>query len=282
MRFIFTLISLLITGLSSQTAHATESEKFVVYYSDKAPARSFNNYQLLVLDSRYHPPLSELSEGGSKTLLGYISLGEVEKTTAHFDTVKKNGLLFEENKNWKGSYGIDIRSPIWHKLVVENLVPGILRDGFDGIFIDTLDGPLELERANPSKYRGMAEATSQLIQAIRMHYPSIKIMVNRAYSALPLIAPYIEMELGESVFHTYNFDKKTYHPVSENDYITQVRWLQDAKTKNPKLKIYTLDYADKNDAPKIAEIYKTQRANGFIPYVTTISLTDIVEEGSVN
>jgi len=285
MRVLIILLAIFIEALSSIKAYAEDKEKFVVYYSDKADVKSFENYDLIILDSRYHPPINALTERG-KTVLGYISLGEIQQKNPYFSIVKTSGALLAENQNWKGSYGVDIRAPLWQQTVIEEMIPAILRDGFDGIFIDTLDSPLDLERTNPKKYSGMIDASVRLIQAIRLHYPAIKIMVNRAYAALPRIAPYLDMELGESVRHTYNFQKKTYEPASETDYMLQVKWLQDVQMRNKKLKIYTLDYADKNDVAKIVNIYSTERANGFIPYVTTVSLTELVEEpiqsGSAN
>src|SRR4051794_26351776 len=65
------------------SAYGTGNEKFAVYYSDRAPVEQFGHYQLLVLDSRSPPPLQPLAEEG-KLLLGYISLGEVEKTSPYY------------------------------------------------------------------------------------------------------------------------------------------------------------------------------------------------------
>ncbi len=196
--------------------------------------------------------------------------------------LKKNGVLLKENENWKGSYGVDIRDPLWQKIVLEEIIPGLLRQGFDGIFFDTLDSPIELERANPKLYKGMNDAALQIIQAVRRNYPSIKIMVNRAYTILPKIAPYIDMELGESVYSSYDFSKKSYGKVEKELYLLQVKWLQEAKSRNPNLKIYTLDYADKNDGKRIADIYRVQLANGFNPYVTSIGLNEIFQETSLS
>jgi len=258
-------------------AYGAENDKFAVYYSDRAPPERFNSYQLLVLDRIHHPPLSSLTENG-KTLLGYISLGEIEETSPYFSTLKANGLVLQENKNWKGSYFIDIRKPLWQKIVIEEIIPRVLQDGFDGVFFDTLDSPLELERKNPGKYAGMSDAAVHFIEGVRMHYPSIKIMLNRSYAILPRVAPDIDMALGESIIGEYDFNKKAYVRVKESLYLEQVQRLQDAKRSNPALKIYTLDYADTNDHKAIADIYRLERANGFTPYVASVGLDELVDE----
>src|SRR3990172_5248627 len=48
---------------------------------------------------------------------------------------------------------------------------------------------------------------------IRLHYPTIKIMMNRAYEILPEVEQSIDMELGESVFADYDAKAKTYRLV---------------------------------------------------------------------
>jgi uncharacterized protein (TIGR01370 family) len=277
MRAVLFLMTLLFFVLPATAGHSTENEKFAVYYSDKAPVAKFKPYQLLVFDSSHHPPLQPLKEEG-KTILGYVTLGEIDSANPSFASLKSHGLVLQENPNWKGSYYVDIRDPLWAKTMIEDTIPAVLRQGFDGIFLDTLDDPLDLEENDSTKYAGMTEAATHLVQAIRMHYPTIKIMMNRAYAILPAVASSIDMELGESVFADYNFDKKTYDKVDDEDYQDQLESLQDAKQANPQLKVYTLDYANPSDRKTIGEIYKIERENGFIPYVATVELDQVVDE----
>jgi hypothetical protein len=42
--------------------------------------------------------------------------------------------------------------------------------------------------------------------------------------------------------------------------------------------VFTLDYWNPEDAAGIRRIYRTERANGFHPYVATIKLDRIVRE----
>jgi polysaccharide biosynthesis protein PelA len=280
MRPILFLMFSSLGAVLATTSYGMQREKFAVYYSDQAPIEHFSNYQLLVLDRKYHPPLQPLAEKG-KMLLGYVSLGEIETTSPYFEVLKRHGLVLEENKNWPGSHFADLRDPLWHKIVIENIIPAVLRDGFNGVFFDTLDSPLEMERRDPAKYGGMSEAAIRLIEAVRLHYPQAKIMVNRAYPILPRIAPKIDMVLGESMLSDYDFDKKTYVRVTDVLYQQQVPWLEEAKRHNPGLKIYTLDYADTKDQKAIADIYRQQRAKGFIPYVASIELDELVDEPGI-
>jgi uncharacterized protein (TIGR01370 family) len=269
---------MLIAGLLPFHATAAAAPStYAIYYADKEPAAAFESYDLVVFDSDRYPPIATLKEKG-KIVLGYISLGEVEKYRPYFNDVKKAGLLIEKNEVWTDAYKVDVRNPLWTKMVIEQLVPEILAKGFDGVFLDTLDNPGDLERTNPARFRGMTHAAAQLVKAIKHNFPKALIMQNRGYELLPEVAPHIDMVLGESVYTDYNFDKKTYGFVPTDLYQLQVKMMKDAQKIAPNLKVYTLDYWKEDDSKTITQIYKTQRENGFIPYVATIALDKIVHE----
>ncbi len=251
--------------------------RWLVYYSDKASPDAFREYQVIVLQSENYPALRP-RVGRGKTLLGYLSLGEVEQDREYFADVKAEKILLQENENWKGSYFVDLRDPRWTKRVLDQLIPGILRRGFDGLFFDTLDNAPHLEQTDPDRYRGMTAAAVSLVRAIRLRYPGIKIMLNRAYEILPQVEQQIDMELGESVFADYDFGTKPYRLVQRDLYREQVKLLQAVQKRRPGLKIFTLDYWDPADIAGIARIYREQRANGFEPYVATVELDRIVRE----
>ena len=250
---------------------------WAVYYADREPTHAFEPYGLLVLDSRTHPPLRPLKDRG-KTLLGYISLGEVETHRPWFDRVKGWGILDQENPNWPGSFYVDVRDRRWVKLVVEELVPNLLRAGFDGIFLDTLDNPPHLERTDPTRWAGMTEGAARLVKAIRANWPRIRIMQNRAYEILPQTARAVDYALGESVYSGWDFAARQAHRQSEEDYRFQVDALKGAKAINPALGLFTLDYWDPADTAGVRDIYARQRANGFAPYVSVVDLDRLVPE----
>ncbi len=256
---------------------AGQLSPWAVYYHNSLPPEAFDSYSLVVLDSDAHPDISPLLESG-KTVLGYISLGEVAEYRSWYKEVENKGLLLRENQFWPGSYLIDLRDQRWTKKVIEELIPNILKQGFSGIFIDTMDNASELERIDPVKYRGMTSSAADLIKAIRLNYPEIKIMLNRGYDLLPLVGDVIDITLGESVYSTYNHGTKSYELVNKKLYKQQVKILHNAARKFPSLQIYTLDYCDPKDEERIKTIYSTQRSNGFTPFVSTIALDKLIKE----
>lgn len=214
---------------------AQAQKPWAVYYSDQLPLEAFRPFGLLVLDSKYHPPLEPLSAQG-KTLLGYISLGEVEEHRYYYGEVKAEGILLMENKFWPGSFFVDVRDPRWARRVLEELIPRLLQRGFDGIFIDTMDNPPHLEREDPKKYRGMTDAAVNLLRSIRRHFPNIPIMLNRGYDLYDQGGAYVDMLLGESVYADYDFEEKTYQLVEPRLYKIWSSLIVETKGRNPFLR----------------------------------------------
>ena len=254
---------------------SVQQSPWMVYYGSELASSAFSSYELVVLDNENHTLVPPLVDKG-KTVLAYLSLGEVEQYRPWFASVKAEGLLLSENKSWPGSFLTDLRDVRWTSRVIEDLIPTILRRGFHGVFLDTLDNAAALERQNPEKYKGMTDAAVQLVLTIRRHYPEIKIMMNRGYEILPHVGYAIDMELGESVYSDYDFTTKKYALVEDSLNQFQVSLLQDAADKFSALKIYTLDYWNPEDKKGIAQIYQLQQENGFSPLVSTIGLDKII------
>ena len=271
------LLSLLAILAGGMTGSSLGRARWAVYYSDKASPGEFLGYGLVVFDSDRHPPLQPLIAGGA-TVLGYLSLGEIEQQRAWFGQVREMGILLGENANWPGSHYVDVRDAGWRHMVTGQLAQAILAQGFHGIFLDTLDDPVELERRDAERCRGMTAAAIDLVRELRRQFPSIKIMLNRGYALLPQVGGAIDIALGESVYGTYDFARKVYRAVPTAEYREQVQLLQQARKLHPRLRICTLDYWDPADRDGIRKIYRMQRANGFDPYVATVGLDQLTKE----
>jgi polysaccharide biosynthesis protein PelA len=252
-------------------------QPFAVYYARTAPTEQLQRYNLLVLDNENHGPLRPLLTP-ARTVLGYLSVGEVGNHRSYFSAAREEGLLLMENENWKGSFMVDLRLSGWRKRVVDELVPSILAQGFDGLFLDTLDNAGHLERVDPVRFAGMKTAAVALVRELRERFPDAVIMLNRGYDLLDEAAPHIDAVLGESVYASYDFAAKEYRLVPEPLYRQQLEILTGAKRRAPHLAVYTLDYWNPEDRVGRRKIYEVQRSNGFVPYVATIELDRLIEE----
>jgi uncharacterized protein (TIGR01370 family) len=261
----------------SSSTQDVPPDRWIVYYGNQEPSETFASCPYVVFDSRYHPPISPLLGQGRK-IVGYLSLGEASPDYDYFSDLESAGILIQPSTTWPGNQYIDVRDRRWRERVYDQLVPWVLGQGFDGVFLDTLDSPLAMEESDPVGYSGMAAAAATLVQDMRRRHPGITIMLNRSYRLLPVVEQYIDVAVAESVYATYDFDRKVYVMVSPENYAQQLSWLRAAQIRRPQLKIFTLDYCDPGDRALIQEIYRVERQNGFCPYVTSIDLATVVAE----
>jgi uncharacterized protein (TIGR01370 family) len=228
-------------------------------------------YEMLVLEPHHQRPIAPL-RGEGATLLGYVSLGEVEKRRPYFAGLDAAGALGAANPDWPDARRADLRHPAWTAAVLDRIVPQILNLGYDGIFIDTMDNAEAMERQDPLGAKDMVAAGARLIAAIRARFPAIRIMLNRGYALLDRVAPSIDYVLGESMASRWNFSTKRYDLLSDSDWAWQADRLRAAKAINPAMVVTTLDYWDMADTRQVAALYARERAAGFAPYVSTLAL----------
>ena len=101
---------------------------------------------LLVLepDHQWHPRV--LRRSGQK-VLAYLSLGEIHKTRPYYAALAARvGVLASPNPRWPDAVAVDPGAPAWWGVVLEEVVPQILAQGYDGLFLDTLDDAGSLVR----------------------------------------------------------------------------------------------------------------------------------------
>lgn len=241
------------------------------YYADDAVRR----YRLAVLDSDVEK--AAIEQAGERLLLGYLSIGEVASSRAYYPELAEAGLLGATNPNWPDANYIDMRDERWCRMVVDKLVPAILSGGFAGIFVDTLDNAEFLEVSGPEKCAGMMNGAARIIREIHAAHPDAPIMINRGYGTIPQLAGSFSMLLGESVISRFD-GKGGYEYLPDSDYHWQKTKMLEARSRDPDLLLFSLDYWNPEDRAAIEEIYRKERANGFIPYVATPELNVIVAE----
>lgn len=272
-----TTLFLLISGIAPSfalTAAPTKpsAKSWVVYYNDEIPYQRFIGYDIIAFDSDSYPNFSQRRPG--QVILGYLSTSEAETYRDYYGQIEKLGVLLGSSELWKEHRIIDIRKSEWRKYFINKLVPDVLKKGFDGIMLDTIDSAIYLEEENPKKYKGMKAAALQFMIELRQTYPHIKLMLNRGFEIAEQAAPYLDYILAESIRVEHDFDNNTDMLFPKSTYNEYVRILHAAQRKNPKLEVVTLDYWKMKSvyARKIRLIYEEQRKNGFIPYVSTPDL----------
>ncbi len=263
--------ALLLAGCS------TGPKNWVAYYGADAPPEVMQGFDLVVVDPGYRGSITTLKARGAK-VLAYLSIGEIAKHHKAFIRAQQAGLLLRENVNWKGAWVVDVRDPRWQQLVVEELATALLRRGFDGLFLDTIDSPLHLGHTEAARFPGMKAATVRLIQALHRRHPDAALMLNGGLPIVGSLKDAVHMLAIESTLSTWDFQKKVPLWRTPAERSAALGRLQQAKMANPSLRIFTLDYWDPADAASVHRIYAEQRARGFVPYVATIALNRVVSE----
>ena len=261
---------------SSKQALEKGSEKWVVTYHNNTPVTDLFNYDLVVLDASHGYDVRSLV-AREQTVLAYVSIGEVENYRPYFKQAKKSGVVLQENKNWPGSYYVDVRKPAWTKLIIEQVIPDLLRQGYTGLMLDTIDNPIYLA-SKGKDYKGMDKAAANLVKAVRHHYPDIHLMLNRGFEILPEVAPSINSVLAESTYTTYDFETKKPRKLNAEERAYSANAIKAAEARNDRLKVYSLDYWPTNDTDGVKEIYTEQAKRGYVPYVSTVELDKVFHQ----
>ncbi len=263
----------LFLSLLALPAAATDAPRWAAYYGENKDWEAFSTYDLIVFEPDHHPPVRPLT-GQGRDVLAYISLVEVEPSRAYYTRLKQAGLILEQTEIARPV--IDVRNPQWMAFVIEEMIPLYVREGFTGLMLDTVDSANALEAADPARYRGMGAAAAATIRHIRMHYPYLKLMLNRGFEVLPAVQADVDMVLAESIY--IDSREEVAQPFPDNHYRDALGILERARQENPRLLLFSLDYWDMNDTTGVKDIYAQQREAGLIPYVSTRDLQTLYAE----
>ena len=248
---------------------------WLCYYGLDAPLEAYGRFDLVVFDATYHPALKRRADGGP-ILLGYLSAAEVLEEGPWW-TRAQSSILVEKRPQWN-SWVVDLRDAEWQEILIREAVPRILDQGFDGLFLDTLDSALALELwRDAPRYKGTVRAAVRLLETLRSTYPDAMIAVNRGLPVLPRTAAFVDVLVLEGLSSIYEGPETGYIRVDEGVRRLLLEQLEEGLKKNPRLPVLTLDYASEDRPDLVWEAIANARRKGFVPYVATNNLDRIQE-----
>ncbi|WP_320169592.1 endo alpha-1,4 polygalactosaminidase [Maridesulfovibrio sp.] len=242
------------------------------YYGSADRTSDLLKFDLCVLSETGQDPAPLRSQG--RKALAYISLGELHGNSQYLEEAKKQGLLSRYNENWD-SWVVDVRRPEWRKLLFDKLIPNALARGYDGLFFDTLDSPIDMQRRDPDAYKGTERACVELVRAIREKFPDLILCQNRGFEIIRRTAPYLDYLLIEGLTCSMAPDSKEASAVPHADRDFLLAKTAEAVKANPKLVVLSLDYAPADDSFNIGSACEFSRKQGFVPYVSTPALDEV-------
>lgn len=114
------------------------------------------NYDILIIDAFYNDGkqftiddinrLKTKKNGGKRMVISYMSIGEAEDYRYYWDLnweFEPPVWLGEENPRWKGNYKVLYWNKDWQDLIIskeDSYLNRILNSGFDGVYMDIIDG----------------------------------------------------------------------------------------------------------------------------------------------
>jgi uncharacterized protein (TIGR01370 family) len=247
--------------------------RWIAYYGNKALASSFYGYDPIVFYPRAHPILAPLMVAG-KTLLAYVSFGDISVKDFYYQEAKTQKLILEKSPFNNERFLVDVRNPNWEALLLSTIIPEILTEGFGGVCIcniDSLVNLVNLELYNPQKYAGVTEAAISLLGKIRQQFPGYKMMIDMQ-GLLHMgdkFVDYADMLLYEHLSTKQEGKSVTLRAAQE--YALVASQLQNIAAKKEGVQVYTLDFwptSGKDNETVVANIYAHHRSLGFIPYVS--------------
>jgi hypothetical protein len=246
---------------------------WAVYYG-AAPeaARDLSRFDAVVLDPARHPPLEAVKRQGA-LLLMYVSLGEVNIHHATYPAIAHEPWVLRTNPDWPEARQLDPRAPGYERWLLDQIVPAALAGPVDGLFLDTADTPLELERGEPARFRGAADALARVLEALHRAHPRALLVLN---GGLPLVDRARGVLSGvavESIFTDYDLKRKRYRLRSAAEAREKLAAVR--RIAGLGLPVVTLEYAPPADRQWINRLIHDSRAAGFVPYISTIGLDQV-------
>jgi polysaccharide biosynthesis protein PelA len=275
------LAAALVLGLGGASAPAASSIRplagvrtWAVYYA-AAPeaAADLARFDVVVLDPHAHPPLPLVKRHGS-LLLTYVSLGEVNTNHPEYAAIAGEPWVLSPNPSWPDARRLDVRAPAYERWLLDRVVPGALAGPVNGLFLDTADTALDLEQADPRRFKGAARALERVLAEMKRRHPRALLMINGGLPIAERLPTVLDAVALESIWTDYDFKAKAYRvrPADE----AESRALLLNRVVALGLPVFTLEYtAADRGAPWPAELIQRSRARGFIPYVSTIGLDQV-------
>lgn len=255
---------------------STRSPDWLVYYGSDLKSSQLNSVEIAIVDPDHVDP-KQFSEVKTR-FIAYVSVGEAESYRSYWNLIKSEPNLFiEKNPNWPDNHLVDIRNTRWQSLILDTLIPRYIQKGFDGIFLDTIDVAIEMERRDAQRFSRSADELVNLIFQIRKRFPEITLLPNNGLHILPRIQDVIDGVVVEDLYTRYNFQSKRSEATPALDSNPkQSKLLAFAQqTQKP---VYVILYDQSPDSELIQSAKRRCEQNHFKWFVATVDLQSIQEQ----
>lgn len=270
------LLLLLLAGVLAQVqpARCASIKTWMCAYGPEIGQAELGHFDLVVLDGFRHPPLEPRKPGGP-LLLGSVFAGESEVPAPSWE--QAHDQAYSSGANAKAMRPVqDIRSPQWQARLLEEVIPQVLAQGFDGVLLDSIDVALaKVHGGGAAQQAELRAGVLAFLKRLREKHPALPIAMNRGLELMPEAAPFLNFLLVEELSLEYDFGTKEYRQAPPQVRQVVVSAVRRAQAANPGLTVLTLDYAAPDQGARITEAIRYARGKGFVPYVSTPALDQV-------
>lgn len=239
-------------------------ESFAVYYgSDRI--KELKAFDLVVLSPLMAKgEIEELDEAGVLTF-GYVSITTVGGWEPWAKMVDESLIV---SKNGWNERVVNASSERWREIILGYAIPYLKGKGFKGVFFDNLD-LVDL-------YPWMKEGIVKLVKGAKEE--GMLVMINRGFSMIKDVAPYVDAALFECFGTHYDFESGRYEKYSgeELDWLLRTAGELKAMASEYGFTVLALGYGDPEDEEGFREFedYVADLASkyGFPYYVSDVNL----------
>lgn len=126
--------------------------------------------------------LQERPEGGSRLVLAYLAVGAAEEYRAYWQAGWRSDppdWLGPSNPDWPLSHSVRYWMPQWRAIVVDG-VRRIAEAGFDGVFLDRVDGFHDWQSEGESAREAMVDLVVEIAAVARSINPGFLLVAQNA------------------------------------------------------------------------------------------------------
>jgi len=253
------------------TVAALQGRSTALFYADALPVALLAQFDRVVLEPD-HTDAGEraaVSADGA-SLFAYLSIGEVGPERSWRAAID-DGWVLGRNDDWN-SQVMDLTDSGWADFVIER-VDRLMADGYDGLFLDTMDS-FTLHTDTPAERQAQRAALAALIDRLVRRHPDMRLIANRGFEVLDAIGGHLEALAAESLYANWDNRAQRYGSVSPADRRWLLAQLLRARDAHG-LDIIAIDYVAPARRDEARAVAARIAAHGFVPWVATPGLDHI-------
>ncbi|WP_413111890.1 endo alpha-1,4 polygalactosaminidase [Thaumasiovibrio sp. DFM-14] len=234
-------------------------QSIAFYYNKIDSVRELVNYDRVVVSPALinQKQIETLHKAETK-VFAYLSVGELDEHPL------PNSLLNSsvgENQTWS-SWVMDLTAAPW-QAHLQQQAQAILAQGFDGLFLDTLDSYQLFTKSNSALQR-QEQALITILSSLNQLSPSL--IINRGFSVIDKLDFQPDAVVAESLFHGYNADSKSYYTATAQD----SQWLENELNTiaTSGIEVIVIDYLPHNLRQQQIDAAKQLSEHNYTPYIS--------------